>query len=91
MSTAVAPMFGVLILAFCWWHVPRGLRGGLRCISDTKHCTLIDVALTTLLLSWLHVIFSRWASLNQHGVGYEHYLHHALTEYMNNGVVGLWV
>ena len=43
----------------------------------------IYAALNTLHLSWSQMIFgARWGSRNRHRVGYENYLHHALTEYI---------
>ena len=51
------------------------------------------MALNTLHLSWSTIIFyARLASLNQHWVGCEHYLHHAHTKYVeqrNGWFVGL--
>ena len=84
MFGAAAGLFSTLIVAFCWWHVQPSLRAGLlRCISDKKHRALIYLALNTLHLSSSTIVFcDGWASLNQHWVGYEHYLHHALTEYV---------
>ena len=94
MIRAAVGLFGALIVAFCWWHDQPSLRAELlQCISDKRHRALIYVALNILHLSWAMMIFcAGWASLNQHRVGYEHYLHHALTEYIeqrNGWFVGL--
>ena len=44
MSTAIAYLLGLLIAAFCLWHVQRSLRGGLGCISHKKHSAVIYAA-----------------------------------------------
>ena len=83
MRIVAAAVSGVLIFAPFLWHVQRSLCGGLQCISNTNHRAFICSVLNTLHLSCSTMIFtSGWASLKHHFVGYEHYPHHALTEYV---------